>query len=183
MNLLKSALAAGLCCVGASSMAADGEISFVGSIDATTCSVNVGDVNNSGSPSVALGNVSSLSLKKLNDTAGAAAFEVRLQASGVQDEDCDLSGKTATVRFLGLSGVAGPNGEWLGLENAGSEGVARNVAVQIRDAAGNDVQMGRSSSEYADLSKPLRFTANYIATGPATPGTANAKASFSVDYK
>ncbi|MCP8632105.1 MULTISPECIES: fimbrial protein [Pseudomonas] len=183
MNLLKSALAVGLCCVATSGMAADGEISFVGSVNASTCSVSVGDVNNTASSIVSLGNVSSQSLKKLNDTAGAAAFELHLQASGVEDEDCDLSDKTATVRFLGMSGVAGPNGEWLGLENAGSDGVARNVAVQIRDAAGNDVQMGRSSSEYANLSEPLRFTANYIATGAATPGTANAKASFSVDYK
>lgn len=183
MNPFKSTLAAGLCCVAAHSMAADGEISFVGTINASTCSVSVGDMNNNANSSVSLGNVSAQSLKKLNDTAGAAAFEIRLQSSGAENEDCNLSGKTATVRFLSMNGAAGPNGEWLALDGAGTEGVARNVAIQIRDTKGNDVQLGRSSSEYADLSIPLRFTANYIATGLATPGTANAKASFSVDYK
>lgn len=57
------------------------------------------------------------------------------------------------------------------------------VAVQIKDAQGKDVQLGLDSSPYADLTQPLRFTANYIATGASTAGPANAKAAFTIDYQ
>ncbi len=166
-------------------MAADGEINFTGSVTANTCSVNVGDLNGGAGPNVSLGNVPAQSLKKVGDIAGAASFALTLTAPTVTEgeDNCVLTGKTATVRFLSMNGAAGPNGEWLALEGAGGAGVAKNVAVQIRDAKGMDVQLGRASSEYADLTQPMRFTANYIATGEATPGSANAKASFSVDYK
>ncbi|QZI72977.1 fimbrial protein [Pseudomonas protegens] len=145
-------------------------------------SVSVGDLNGGAGVHVSLGNAPALSLKKAGDTAGAGSFALTMTAPK-DDKDCVLTGKTATVRFLSMNGAAGPNGEWLALEGAGSAGVAKNVAVQIRDAKGVDVQLGRASSEYADLTQPMRFTANYIATGEATPGTANAKASFSADYK
>lgn len=186
MKFIKSALAVAVCCVAVQAMAADGEINFTGSITANTCSVNVGDLNGGAGTNVSLGNAPSLSLKKAGDTAGAGSFALTLSAPAVAEgetDHCVLTGKTATVRFLSMHGAAGPNGEWLALEGAGGAGVAKNVAVQIRDAKGMDVQLGRASSEYADLTQPMRFTANYIATGEATPGTANAKASFSVDYK
>lgn len=145
-------------------------------------SVSVGDLNGGAGVNVSLGNAPALSLKKAGDTAGAGSFALSMTAPK-DDKDCVLTGKTATVRFLSMNGAAGPNGEWLALEGAGGAGVAKNVAVQIRDAKGVDVQLGRASSEYADLTQPMRFTANYIATGEATPGTANAKASFGADYK
>ncbi|AXK52559.1 MULTISPECIES: fimbrial protein [Pseudomonas] len=182
MKFIKSALSVAVCCVAAQAMAADGEINFTGSITANTCSVSVGDLNGGAGVNVSLGNAPALSLKKAGDTAGAGSFALSMTAPK-DDKDCVLTGKTATVRFLSMNGAAGPNGEWLALEGAGGAGVAKNVAVQIRDAKGVDVQLGRASSEYADLTQPMRFTANYIATGEATPGTANAKASFSVDYK
>jgi|GEM_PF-1092006 len=186
MKFVKSALALGMCCVVVQAMAADGEINFIGSVTANTCSVSVGDMNGSAGGNVSLGNVPALSLKKVGDTAGAASFALTLTAPAVGEggtDHCVLTDKTATVRFLSMNGAAGPNGEWIGLEGAGTAGVAKNIAVQIRDAKGMDVQLGRSSSEYADLTQPMRFTANYIATGEATPGTAKAKAAFSIDYK
>ncbi len=186
MKLIKSALAVTVYCIAVHAVAADGEINFTGSITANTCSVSVGDLNGGAGSNVSLGNVPSLSLKKTGDIAGAGAFALTVSSPLAQEggtDQCVLSGKTATVRFLSMNGAAGPNGEWLALEGAGGDDVAKNVAVQIRDAQGKDVQLGQASSEYADLTQPLRFTANYIATGETTPGTANAKASFSVDYK
>ncbi|EIK62556.1 fimbrial protein [Pseudomonas lactis] len=186
MKFIKSALTLVMCCTAAQVIAADGEINFTGSVTANTCSVNVGDLNGGAGANVSLGNVPSLSLKKAGDTAGAGSFALTLTAPTVEEggtDNCVLTGKTATVRFLSMNGAAGPNGQWLALEGAGADGVAKNVAVQIRDVKGMDIQLGQSSSEYADLTQPMRFTANYIATGEATPGTANARASFSVDYK
>lgn len=186
MKLIKSALAVTACCVAVQAAAADGEINFTGSITANTCSVVVGDLNGGAGANISLGNVPSLSLKKTGDIAGAGAFALTLTSPPVAEGDtdnCVLTGKIATVRFLSMNGAAGPNGEWLALAGAGDADVAKNVAVQIRDARGKDVQLGLASSEYADLTQPMRFTANYIATGASTPGTANAKAAFSVDYK
>lgn len=186
MKFIKSALAAGMCCVAAQTMAADGEINFTGSVTADTCSVSVEDLNGGAGTNVAMGNVPALSLAKAGDTAGASSFALTLTAPAVGEEEtdnCVLTDKVATVRFLSMNGAAGPNGEWLALAGAGGNGVARNVAVQIRDARGVDVQLGKSSSEYANLTQPMRFTANYIATGAATAGSANARASFSIDYK
>jgi len=186
MKLIKSALAVAICCVATQSMAADGEINFTGSITANTCSVGVADLNGGAGTNVSLGDAPARSLRQTGDTAGAGSFALTLTAPEVPEggtDNCVLTGRTATVRFLSMNGAAGPNGEWLGLEGAGNAGVARNVAVQIRDARGMDVQLGRASNEFTDLRQPMRFTANYIATGEVTPGTANARASFSIDYK
>ncbi|TBN40712.1 fimbrial protein [Pseudomonas sp. BGI-2] len=178
MKLVKSAIAVGICCFAAQAMAADGEINFTGSVTSNTCSVVVSDVNGGAGGNVSLGNVPSTALKKAGDVAGGGAFQLTLSSA---DANCVLAGKSATVRFISLNGASGSKGEWIGI--AGGAGAAKNVAVQIKDATGADVQLGQASSEYADLTKPLRFTANYIATGVAEAGTANAKAAFSIDYK
>ena len=188
MKFVKSsvAMAIGICCSATQALAADGEISFVGKVTANTCSAAITDVNGGAAGSVNMGNISALSLAKAGDTAGAAAFKLSLVAPTVEEggtSSCDLAQGTATVRFMSMNGAAGPSGEWVGLTGAGDVGVAKNVAIQIRDATGNVVAMGQDSASYTDLSQPMRFTANYIATGVATAGKADAKAAFSIDYK
>ncbi|WP_339433160.1 MULTISPECIES: fimbrial protein [unclassified Pseudomonas] len=117
-----------------------------------------------------------LVLGAASQAAMAADGEINTTAPG-----CNVAGKKAVVKFLSLSGNAGASGQWLGL--VPEAGVATNVAVQIKDASGKDLQLGLESSPYLDLTQPLRFTANYIATGVATSGPANAKAAFTVDYQ
>lgn len=188
MKFVKSSVAMtiGMCCFAAQALAADGEINFVGTVTGSTCSAVIADVNGAAAGSVAMGNISVLSLASPGAIAGAAAFELSLVAPAVEEGKtnlCDLDAGTATVRFMSMNGSAGPNGEWVGLTGAGDAGVAKNVAIQIRDATGNVVAMGQDSSLYKNLTEPMRFTANYIATGIATAGLANAKAAFSIDYK
>ncbi|MHC8339515.1 fimbrial protein [Pseudomonas sp. HLT2-19-2] len=180
------ALAMGICCFATQALAADGEINFVGTVTANTCTAAIADVNGSAAGSVSMGNISALSLAKAGDTAGAAVFNLSLAAptvEGGETNNCDLAKGTATVRFMSVSAPAGASGEWVGLTGAGGEGVATNVAIQIRDATGNVVAMGQNSTTYKNLSEPMRFTANYIATGVASAGKADAKAAFSIDYK
>ncbi len=110
--------------------------------------------------------------------AGGGAFTLTIDTTA---PGCNVTGKKAVVKFLSLSGNAGSSGQWIGL--LPEAGVATNVAVQIKDASGKDVQLGLESSPYLDLTQPLRFTANYVATGAATSGPANAKAAFTVDYQ
>lgn len=188
MKFVKSsvALAIGICCFATQVLAADGEISFVGTVTGSTCSAAIADLNGGAAGSVAMGNISALALASAGATAGAAAFNLSLEAPAVGEGEtngCDLATGAATVRFMSMNGAAGPNGEWVGLTGAGDAGVAKNVAIQIRDATGSVVAMGQDSTSYKNLNEPMRFTANYIATGVATAGQANAKAAFSIDYK
>ncbi|MGH8451857.1 fimbrial protein, partial [Pseudomonas sp.] len=142
-------------------IAADGEINFTGSVTDNTCPVVVADLNGSaGAGDVTLGTVPVTSLATAGQVAGGGAFTLTIDTNA---PGCSVAGKKAVVKFLSLSGSAGANGQWIGLTP--ETGVATNVAVQIKDAAGKDLQMGLESSPYLDLTQPLRFTANYISTG------------------
>ncbi|MFJ2279552.1 fimbrial protein [Pseudomonas sp. NPDC087803] len=177
---LKSLVAAVVLAAGSqAAMAADGEINFVGTVTDNTCPVVVTDLNGSaGAGDVGLGNVPKTALANVGDVAGGGAFTLTIDTNAA---GCSVTGKSATVKFLSLSGNAGSSGQWIGITP--DAGAATNVAVQIKDATGKDVQLGLESAPYLDLTQPLRFTANYIATGVATSGPANAKAAFTVDYE
>ncbi|UVL63657.1 type 1 fimbrial protein [Pseudomonas sp. B21-032] len=156
--------------------AADGEINFSGDITANTCAIVITDPNGGSTGNVNLGSVQASSLANAGDVAGGNAFSLTVDTSG---GNCDITGKQAKVTFLALSGAAGPSGQWLGTDG----GSARNVAIQLKDASGREVAIGSPSSDYLDLAEPMRFTANYIATGTAAPGPVTAKASFTVDIQ
>lgn len=155
--------------------AADGEIEFNGTITANSCPITITNPGGAAG-TVPLGNVSKSSLAAANDIAGAGTFSLAVTPGG----GC-TPGTRATVSFVSLSGSAGPGGEWLNLVGAGGAGVAQNVAVQIRDVSGNALPLGDASVEY-DPTNPMRFTANYIATGAAVEGSADARAAFTVNY-
>lgn len=176
INLSLLLCAAGLCAFANSAHAADGEINFNGSVDTSTCAITVGGTSG-GTPGEAfIGKVSKNALKKTGDIAGGGHFNLQIDDS---DASCDIKDKAATVTFIGLTGSAGPNGQWLAVER--TAGSATNVAIQIRDARGDEIRLNEASAEYVQLDQPLAFSANYIATGEATAGPAKGKASFSVD--
>ena len=177
---LKGLVAALVLAAGSqAAMAADGEINFVGSVTDNTCPVVVSDLNGSaGAGDVSLGSVPASSLATAGAVAGGGAFTLTIDTTA---PGCSVTGKKAVVKFLSLSGTAGASGQWIGITP--DAGHASNVAVQIKDKDGNDVQLGLGSAPYLDLTQPLRFTANYIATGTATSGPANAKAAFTVEYQ
>ncbi|AMW83714.1 fimbrial protein [Pseudomonas yamanorum] len=177
---LKGLFAAVILAAGSqAAMAADGEINFVGSVTDNTCPVVVTDLNGSvGAGDVGLGDVPATSLATVGAVAGGGAFSLTIDTNA---PGCSVTGKSAVVKFLSLSGTAGASGQWIGITP--DAGHATNVAVQIKDATDRDVQLGLESAPYLDLTQPLRFTANYIATGIATSGPANAKAAFTVEYQ
>lgn len=159
----------------AQSMAIDGTIEFIGDINSNTCSVSVNDSN--GGTTVNMGSVQASSLKKANDIAGGASFVLTI----AKNDDCDLTGKTGSVRFTAMSGTAGDQQQYLALKTG--DGVAENVAIRIMDEKNNVMNIGSDTTQKYDLTKPIRFTANYIATGAATAGQADAKAGFIITYK
>lgn len=168
--------AAGLASAASLANAADGEINFNGSVDTSTCVISVGDTSGGVKGEAFIGKVSVNTLKKAGDVAGGGHFALMVDAS---DAGCDLKDKSASVTFIGLTGAQGPNGQWLGLENPTT--AAKNVAIQIRDASGNEVRLNEPSAAYLKPEEPMAFTANYIATGTATAGPAKGKAAFTVD--
>jgi major type 1 subunit fimbrin (pilin) len=159
-------------------LANDGEITFKGNITATTCAIQV--IGNTGgiAGEVALGDVQASSLAG-GQSAGGGAFSLKVDDSS---PGCDISGKKATVTFLAMSGVGGASGEFLGVEK--NVGYAENVAIQLKDAKGTQVNISEPSSEYLDLTEAMRFTANYIGLGGTVKeGHANGKAGFTVSIQ
>lgn len=170
-----AALALSLGLISGSSMAVDGTIDFVGEINSNTCSVSINDGN--GAATVNMGSIQTSSLQKANDIAGGASFTISI----AKGENCDLTGKTGSIRFTTMSGTAGDKQQYLGLKPG--EGTAGNVAIRIMDESDTVMNIGADTSKNYDLTQPIRFTANYIATGPAVAGKANAKAGFVISYK
>jgi major type 1 subunit fimbrin (pilin) len=166
----------GLMMVAGGIQAADGEINFKGSVETSTCAISVGDTSGGVSGEAFIGAVPARALAKAGDIAGGGHFSLIIDSS---DPGCDLASKAASVTFVGLTGADGPSAQWLGIEKVA--GAAGNVAIQIRDGKGDEVRLNEASADYLDPTQPLAFTANYIATGAATAGPANAKASFTVD--
>ncbi|MFG1173038.1 fimbrial protein [Erwiniaceae bacterium CAU 1747] len=157
-------------------MAIDGTINFTGEINDNTCSVAVNDGN--ANSTIDLGSVQASSLAKANDNAGGATFTLAVSDASESGGKCDLTGKTGTVRFISMSGTAGDKQQYLGVT-----GGAKNVAVRILDQQNNVVPIGTDSANSYDLTKPITFTADYIALGTAEAGKADAKAGFVINYK
>jgi major type 1 subunit fimbrin (pilin) len=166
----------GLSTIAGGAQAADGEINFSGSVETSTCAISVGDTSGGVAGEAFIGQVPARALAKAGDIAGGGHFSLVIDAS---DPGCDLTSKAASVTFVGLSGADGPSAQWLGIDRVA--GAATNVAIQIRDAKGEEVRLNEASTDYLNLAQPLTFTANYIATGVATAGPAKGKASFTVD--
>ncbi|MBH3429135.1 fimbrial protein [Pseudomonas alkylphenolica] len=161
-------------------MAADGDITFRGTITANTCPVVVTDLATSlTNNDVALGNITLGAFRASGDTAGGGRFRLSVDRSGAACTITDTQG--AKVTFLPQSGVAGNSGQYFGLMP--DTGVATGVAVRIMDATNTEVPVSQPSSRYTNLANGMEFTAHYIATSSTvTAGPANSKVSFSVAY-
>ncbi|WP_406924748.1 fimbrial protein [Klebsiella pneumoniae] len=104
----------------------------------------------------------------------------------IQLDDCDTSVATkASVAFSGTS-VDTTNTSVLALQNSAA-GSATNVGVQILDKTGTPLALDGASFSAAttlnDGTNIIPFQARYYATGAATAGTANADATFKVQYE
>lgn len=158
-------------------MAIDGTIEFTGKINDSTCSVGVSDGN--ANATINMGEVQANSLSEMNKTAGGATFTLQIQDSAEAGGNCDLTGKTGTVRFVSMSGTAGDKQQYLAVKAGG----AQNVAIRILDQNNTLVPVGTDTATAYDLTKPISFTADYIALGKAGAGDAGAKAGFVINYK
>ena len=121
--------------------------------------------------------VRSSRLGKAGDLSSAVGFNIKLN-------DCDTNvSSNAAVAFLGTTVTS--NDDTLALQSSAA-GSAQNVGIQILDRTGEVLILdGATFSAKTDLidgTNILPFQARYIALGQSVAGTANADATFKVQY-
>ncbi|MGQ7175247.1 type 1 fimbrial major subunit FimA [Escherichia coli] len=152
-----------------------GTVHFKGEVVNAACAVDAGSVDQT----VQLGQVRTASLKQAGATSSAVGFNIQLN-------DCDTTVATkAAVAFLGTA-IDATRTNVLALQSSAA-GSATNVGVQILDRTGNALTLdGATFSAQTTLNNgtnTIPFQARYYAIGEATPGAANADATFKVQYQ
>ena len=135
-----------------------GTVHFKGEVVNAACAVNMNSVDQT----VLLGQVRTKKLANLDDVSGPVGFNIQLDGTP----------------------VAGKNNA-LAIQSSAS-GAATNVGIQILDSSGNPVTLNSDQSAVytlTDGTNNIPFQARYIATGQSTAGTANADATFKVQYQ
>ncbi|WP_075180639.1 fimbrial protein [Pantoea sp. 1.19] len=181
-----SLLTAGaLCLFTAASSAAivtpGGSVKFEGEIVNGTCAVDADSVDQT----VQMGQVRTNDLSAESQVSGAKGFNIVLKDCGTSASGGDNPTTAPTVSII-FSGVSVPNNaNILSLQN-GVPSPATNVGIQILDRTGAPVALdGSTASAKTTLlegTNVIPFQARYYALGQATAGTANADATFSVQY-
>ncbi|HDU4322942.1 TPA: type 1 fimbrial major subunit FimA [Klebsiella aerogenes] len=152
-----------------------GTVHFKGEIVNAACAVDAGSIDQT----VQLGQVRSAKLATAGSTSSAVGFNIQLN-------DCDTTVATkAAVAFSGTA-VDSKNNTVLALQSSAAGG-ATNVGVQILDKTGTALGLDGATFSAAttlnDGTNIIPFQARYYATGAATAGTANADATFKVQYE
>ena len=152
-----------------------GVIHFKGEVVNAACAIDSESMNQT----VELGQVRSSRLAKAGDLSSAVGFNIKLN-------DCDTTVATkASVAFTGTA-IDSANPTVLALQNSAAGG-ATNVGVQILDRTGTPLALDGAAfgaqTTLNDGTNVLPFQARYYATAAATAGTANADATFKVQYE
>lgn len=176
---LKLSLLAALTLTSASSFAAvvnGGTVHFQGELVNAACAVATDSANQT----VTLGQFRTASLAAVGEMTGVVPFSINLV-------DCDPAiSQTASIAFTGQTSAANP--DLLATSAGGGNAIAAtNVGIQILDQTQSPLALdGNSWSPALTLitgTNTLNFSARYVATGTATPGAANADATFQIDYQ
>lgn len=158
---------------GANAAVNGGTVHFVGEVVNAACAVDAGSVDQI----VKMGQVRTAKLAKEGDLSTAIGFNIELK-------ECDTTvAKTASVAFLGTA--VDKYEDVLALQSSAAGG-ATNVGVQILDSKGIALKLDGATFSTPitlnDGTNKLPFQAQYYATGQSTAGTANADATFSIEY-
>lgn len=151
-----------------------GTVHFKGEVVEAACAVDAGSVDQT----VQLGQVKTSTLADANKTSSPVGFNIQL-------DDCNVSStKTASIIWNGTQGGAT---NVLALQSS-SAGGATNVGIQVLDQTGTPVVFDGATASAANTlstgTNTLPFQARYISlNGGATAGTANADATFKVQYQ
>ncbi|NCB59636.1 MAG: type 1 fimbrial protein subunit FimA [Gammaproteobacteria bacterium] len=152
-----------------------GTVHFKGEVVNAACAVDAGSIDQT----VQMGQVRSAKLATAGSTSSAVGFNIQLN-------DCDTTVSTkASVAFSGTA-IDTTNTTVLALQGSASGG-ASNVGIQILDNKGKPLALDGATFSTAttlnDGTNVIPFQARYYATGAATAGSANADATFKVQYE
>ncbi|EOF4702560.1 fimbrial protein [Klebsiella sp. RHBSTW-00484] len=180
MNKLALIVISALSLSSAAALAADatvngGTVHFKGEVVNAACAVDAGSIDQT----VQLGQVRSARLATAGSTSSAVGFNIQLN-------DCDTTvSEKAAIAFTGTA-IDSTNPTVLALQNSAAGG-ATNVGVQILDRTGVPLALDGATfgaqTTLNDGTNVIPFQARYFATGAATAGTANADATFKVQYE
>ncbi|WP_158906725.1 fimbrial protein [Burkholderia sp. L27(2015)] len=177
----------GACAAPISSFAADGTITFVGSVISSTCNVNSAGAGNQGDKTVTLPPVAEDTLKSPGAVAGTTPLIITLQGCGnatyhnayavweLNNAPVDLNGNLQNIATtLPATGVA------IQLLNNGL------VPINLRNS--NNGVPGPSTGETAatlDASGngTLNYYAQYYANAAAVAGAVSSRIQFSIAYQ
>jgi major type 1 subunit fimbrin (pilin) len=160
-----------------SSYAADGTITFNGSITAQTCTIN-GNGAGSSDFTVTLPTVSASALAAAGQTAGRTPFNIALTGCTPATGNIHTffeSGPTtdSTTGNLVLQ-AGGAQNVQIGLENADFSPIKAGFADASQNSASVAIDSGAAT---------LTYYAKYIATGVATAGAANSSVMYTIAYQ
>lgn len=152
-----------------------GTIHFKGEVVNAACAVDAGSLDQT----IQLGQVRTAKLATAGSTSSPVGFNIKLN-------DCDASvSQNASVAFTGTA-VSSTNPNVLALQGSTSGG-ATNVGVQILDSTGAALSLNGSGfsakTTISNGTNSIPLQARYYATGAATAGSANADATFKVQYQ
>ena len=181
INKVALVIISALSMASAAALAADtttvngGTVHFKGDVVNAACAVDAGSIDQT----VQMGQVRSAKLATAGSTSSAVGFNIQLN-------DCDTSVSTkASVAFSGTA-IDTTNTTVLALQGSASGG-ASNVGIQILDNKGKPLALDGATFSTAttlnDGTNVIPFQARYYATGAATAGSANADATFKVQYE
>lgn len=149
-----------------------------GNATTATCGIDEGDANKI----VELGTTAARLLKTSGDKGPRVAIPFNLSYCPV--------GASVIFTFIGEQDLV--NNQLLALTNPNDPNTAKNAAIEISDRNYNRVPIS-TSSQAGNKSQPftvdangslsILFYANYMATGVASAGTANAYAEFLIEYQ
>ncbi|MFC6051315.1 type-1 fimbrial protein subunit A [Acinetobacter sp. Ac_877] len=153
-----------------------GTVHFTGELVNAACAVSTASANQT----VELGQYRTASLAEAGKKTTPVPFKIQLV-------DCDPTVQaTAAVAFYGQTSDVNP--ELLSVSAGGTNATAaQNVGIEVADDKSKI--LGFSGKDFSNPktllegNNDLNFTARYVSTGTATPGTANADATFVVKYE
>ena len=179
--LISAALFAAAGFTSLSAAAADGKITFNGTISDVTCTITGGDNTDGGTSNftVNLPSVSTSALASSGQSAGDTPFSVVLGGANCKDKIAKLWFESSTPTIDAANGGR--------LKNTASGGAA-NVLVGLLNKAGAAINLSTnaggdgSKEQIAGNTATLKYTAQYYATGVATAGAVNTYVNYSVVY-
>ena len=181
-NLMTSSVIASLMLVAGAAVAADpvsvsgGTVHFEGELVNAACAVST----QSSDQVVTLGQYRTASFTAVGDTTAQIPFSIVLN-------DCDPKvAATAAVAFSGQSDIT--NNNLLAVTSADNGTTASGVGIEILDNTSTALKPDGATFSTAQAlvegTNTLRFSARYKATATsATPGQANADATFIMKYE